>query len=159
VFLIGAAIVQSTLSPYMTIGGVHPDLVLILVISWTALHDLEEGLTWALIGGLSLDFISGAPFGVFSLAMLVVTVAASLLQNRILGGGIVMPLSLMFPLSLLFNALALLLLGLLGWPFNWIEAFSNVLLSVALFNTGVMVLVFPLLFFLNRVLNPQRLSF
>lgn len=120
---------------------------------------MEEGLTWALIGGLSLDFISGAPFGVFSLAMVVVTVVTGLSQGRVLGSSIVMPLSLIFPLSLLFNTLALLLLNLLGRPIGWVEAFSNVLLYVALFDTGVMLLIFPLLYFLNRALNPQRLLF
>jgi rod shape-determining protein MreD len=159
VILVSAAIIQSTLSRYLKINGVHPDLVLILVIGWTSLHGLREGLTWALIGGLSLDFISGAPFGIFSLAMLAVTVAANLSQGRILGSTIVLPLSLTFPLTFMFNALALLLLNLLGWPVAWLDAFSNVLLPLALFNTGVMLLIFPLLAYLNRLLDPQRLSF
>lgn len=143
----------------MKINGVHPDLVLILVIAWSSVHDLEESLTWALIGGLSLDFISGAPFGVFSLAMLIVTVLVNFSQGRILGSSIVLPLSLTFPLSLLFNTLALFFLYLLGWPVAWIESFANVLFPVALLNSGVMVLIYPLLSSFNRFFYPQRLSY
>jgi rod shape-determining protein MreD len=112
-----------------------------------------------LIGGLSLDFFSGAPFGVFSLAMLVVALMTHLAHGRVLGSSIILPLSLTFPLSLLFNGVALLLLALLGRPIVWSDAFGHVLLPAALFNTGVMLLVFPLLSFLNRWLNPQTLSF
>jgi rod shape-determining protein MreD len=63
--LFGAALLQTTLSPYMKIGGIHPDLVLLLVIGWSALRGMEEGATWAFIGGISLDILSSAPFGVF----------------------------------------------------------------------------------------------
>ncbi len=157
--LIGAALLQTTLSPYIKITNVHPDLVLILVIAWTILRGLEDGLVWAFIGGLSLDFVSGAPFGVFTLTMLLSTLTAGLFHGRVVGSSIVLPLGLAFPLSLLFNVLALLFLNLLGRPVVWIDAFSNVLFPVALYNTGVMMLLFPLLYLLNRWLTPQQISF
>ena len=66
---------------------------------------------------------------------------------------------LTFPLSFLFNGVVLLILALLGRSIFWGTALTNVLTPVAIFNTGVMLLVFPLLYLLNRWLNPQRLSF
>jgi rod shape-determining protein MreD len=157
--LIGAVLLQITLAPFVKINGVHPDLVLLLVIGWIILRDLGEGLVWALLGGVSLDLASSAPFGVFTLTMLLVALVASASHGRVFGSSIVLPLSLTFPLSLLFNGLALLLLTLFGRPVVWSDAFFDVLLPVAIFNTAVMVLVFPLLYLLNRFLNPQPLSF
>lgn len=153
------ALLQTTLSPYLKINGIHPDLVFVVVIGWTFLRGWEEGLGWATIGGLSLDFISAAPFGVFTLTLLLVTLAASLSHGRVFGSNIILLLSLTFPLGLLFNAIALLSLNLLGRPVNWIDAFSSVILPAALFNVGIMALIFPLLYFVNRLLNPQPLSF
>ena len=92
--LIGATILQMTLSPFIKINGVHPDLVLILIIGWIILRGLGEGLLWALIGGLCLDFASGAPFGIFTLTMLLVAVTANLSHGRVLGSSIILPLSL-----------------------------------------------------------------
>lgn len=157
--MITATLLQVTLSPYVKINGVHPDLVLILVIGWTFLRGLRDGLMWALIGGLSLDFVSGAPFGLFTLTLLLVAMVTNLFHGRTFGSSIILPLSLTFPLSLLFNGLALLLLNLLWRPITWNEALSNVLIPVAIFNTAVMLLVFPLLYLLNRWLSPQPLSF
>jgi len=159
VILVGTAFLQATLSPFMKISGVHPDLVLLLVISWVILRGLEEGLFWAVVGGLSLDILSGAPFGAFTSSMVVVALLTSLFHGRIFGSSIILPLSLTFPLSLLFNGLVLLLLMVLGRPMDWSAAFFNILLPVAIFNTMVMVLVFPLLYLLNRVLTPRQLSF
>lgn len=148
-----------TLAPYVKINGVHPDLVLILVIGWVILRGVGEGLIWALVGGVSLDLVSSGPFGVFTVTMLLVALAASVSHGRVFGSSIVLPLSLTFPLSLLFNGLALLLLALLGRPVIWTEAFVYVLVPAAIFDMVLMMLVFPLLYLLNRVLNPQPLSF
>lgn len=115
-------------------------------------------MIWALIGGLSLDFLSGGPFGLFSLTMLFVTLVTSLFHGRLFGSSIILPLSLTFPLSLLFNGLALLLLNVLGRPISWPDAFSSVVVPVAVYNIATMSCVFPLLYLLNRWLNPQPLS-
>ena len=158
-FLVSAAIIQTTLSPYLKIDGVHPDFVLVLVIAWTILSDLEEGLAWALIGGLSLDFMSAAPFGIFTLSLVIVAIVANFSHGRIFGSSIVLPLGFTFPLSILFNAFALLILNLLGRPVIWADAFNEIFLPVAIFNTGVMVVIFPPLYYLYRRMHPQPLSF
>jgi rod shape-determining protein MreD len=157
--LIGAVLLQATLSPYIRINGIQPDLVFILVVGWIILRGSGDGLTWALVGGLCLDFVSAAPFGVFTVTMLVVALTANISHGRIFGGSLVLPLSLTFPLSLLFNTLALLLLNILGRPVIWVDAFSHVLLPAALVNTAVMLMIFPLLYLLNRYLDPPTLSF
>jgi len=157
--LIGAVLIQTTLLPFIEISSVHPDLVFVLVIGWAILRGLEEGLIWALIGGLSLDFFSGAPFGVFTLSMLAVTLVTALFHGRLFGSSIVLPLGLTFPLSLLFNGLALLMLALLGRHIVWGDAIVDILLPVAVFNTMVMMLIFPLLYLLNRFFTPRQLSF
>jgi rod shape-determining protein MreD len=159
IILISAALLQTSLSPYIKISGVHPDLVFVLVIGWVTLRGLEEGHRWALLGGLSLDLLSGAPFGVFTVSLLLVALIANLFHGRTLVSSVVLPLSLTFPLSLLFDGLALLFLAFLGWHIVWIDAFFSKLLPVAIFNTMTMMLVFPLLYLLNRFLSPRRLSF
>jgi len=158
IILIGAALLQATLSPYVKISGVHPDLVLVLVIGWVTLRGWEDGLVWAFIGGLSLDFLSGAPFGLLTLALAAAALVAGLFHGRTFGSSIVLPLGLTFPLSLLFNGLVLLLLAFLGFHIAWNEAFFSKLLPAAIFNTMVMMPVFPLLYLLNRFLSPKRLS-
>ena len=130
-----------------------------MVIAWTFLRGLREGLIWALIGGLSLDILSGAPFGLFSLTMLIMALVTSLFHGRLFGSSIILPLGLTFPVSLLFNGMALLLLNLLDRPIIWNDAFSYVLVPAAIFNTATMLFIFPLLYLLNRWLNPQPLSF
>jgi rod shape-determining protein MreD len=132
---------------------------MVLVIGWTCLRGFEDGIIWALIGGLCLDLVSGAPFGLFTLALVVVTIIASLFHGRLFGSSIVLPLILTFPLSVLFNGLVLLALNLLGRPVIWDEVLMVILVPVGFFNTVVMLIIFPFLYMLNRWLNPRSLSF
>ena len=157
--LIGATLLQTTIFPFIEINQVHPDLVFVVVIGWIILRGLREGLVWALLGGLCLDLVSGAPFGIWTLALILVALVANLSHGRVFGSSIVLPLSLTFPLSFVFNGLALLFLYFLGRSIVWVDAFSNVLFPAALFNTAAMILIFPLLYLLNRTLHPQQLSF
>lgn len=57
--------------PSLSVSGVMPELMLLVVVSWSLLRGTREGLLWALGGGLWLDLMSGGPFGaaVFSLAV------------------------------------------------------------------------------------------
>jgi rod shape-determining protein MreD len=50
--------------PSLSWSGVMPDLMLLVVVSWSLLRGTREGLLWALGGGLLLDLMSGGPFGV-----------------------------------------------------------------------------------------------
>jgi rod shape-determining protein MreD len=68
ILLLGLA--QSTVIPHIRIAGVHPDIMLILVVSWSMLRGIREGVIWALAGGIILDLLSAAPFGMFTLSLI-----------------------------------------------------------------------------------------
>ena len=159
VVLLGAALAQVSLWEFLTFSGIRLDLVLILVLAWAMVRNLSEALIWAVIGGLCLDLMSGTPFGVFSIALVSVAALATLVQTRVFGGGLVLPIIFTFPLSLLFNGLALVMLSLLGRPVAWLTTFEQVLLPAAGLNTGFMVVLFPVVYLFNRRFNPQPLSF
>lgn len=155
--LLSAVLIQATLAPLFEVNGIHPDIVVVLVIAWALLRGFEEGLSWALLGGLSLDFLSGETFGIFSLAMVLVAVLAAIAHGRAFDSSFILPLILCFPLSLIFNGMGLLILDTLGRNIIWDAALFGVLLPVAVYNVVVMLVVFPPLYWLDRRLNPQTL--
>lgn len=71
-----AAALQSTLIPQLRIAQGQPDLVLLLVLSWSFRSRLEEGLTWAFIGGIFQDLLSLTPLGTSSLSLIIISYSA-----------------------------------------------------------------------------------
>jgi rod shape-determining protein MreD len=79
VSLLLIALLQTSVMPGLTWSGVMPDLMLLVVVSWSLLRGTREGVLWALGGGLLLDLMSGGPFGV--------AVVALFLSSAIIGMG------------------------------------------------------------------------
>ena len=148
--LLGLALIQSSLGPFLTIVGVHPNLVLVAVIGWTLLRGPGEGLVWAIIGGLALDLLSGGPFGAATLALVITSVLTSLGYGRVFGGYLILPLALTFPLSLAYYLIYLLLLSVFNRPVAWISSVADIILPASMVNMAAMLILFPLLRALHR---------
>jgi rod shape-determining protein MreD len=156
--LLVLALAQSSWGSFLSIGGVHPDLVLVVVVAWTLLQGPRDGLLWALIGGLCLDFLSSGPFGVVTIALLAVALLASLGYGRVFGGYVTLPLMLVFPLSLVYYLIQMTLLGVLGRQIIWIPTLTNVVLAASLLNIVVILLLLPLLRWLQRRIGREEMG-
>jgi rod shape-determining protein MreD len=148
--LLGLVLIQSSIGPFLTIVGVHPDLVLVAVISWTILRGPAEGLVWAIIGGIGLDLFSGGPFGVMTIALVITSLLASLGYGRAFGGYLILPLALTFPLSLVYYLSYTLFLSVLNEPIAWLPALTSVVLPASVINIVAMLFLFPPLRLLHR---------
>lgn len=143
-----AVIVQATLLPHATILGVRPDLVMLIAVAWSLVRGTQEGVIWGFIGGILLDLLSAAPFGVFTLSMLLVTFTSGLGESNIYRGNL-LPLTVGFGASLLYHLLGFIFLNTLGWDVAW-RLVGRQLLLAAILNT----LLMPLVYF-----GAQRLQF
>jgi rod shape-determining protein MreD len=65
------------------VAGVHPDLVLLAVVGWAALHRLEDGLLWATLGGIATDLLSAGPFGSSVLALVGASLVGGWIGRRV----------------------------------------------------------------------------
>lgn len=68
------ALLQTSTMPSLSLSGVMPDLMLLVVTSWSLLRGTWWGLLCALGGGLFLDLLSGGPFGVATAALVLSSV-------------------------------------------------------------------------------------
>jgi len=66
-----AAIVESTITPYLRVGDAQPHLVFVFAIVWTVAVGLDGGLVWAFVGGLALDTLDQRPLGTTAFALLI----------------------------------------------------------------------------------------
>jgi rod shape-determining protein MreD len=148
--LVLLAVLQSTVVPRIQIFGVHPDLMLVVVVSWSLLRGSEEGMLWALVGGLALDLLSGAQIGVSTLPLLIVGFLAGLWQRGVFRLDLAIPI-LVVPLATLIQQCAMVaLLKMLGWPALWNATFRYAILPSVWVNTLTAPLVYVLIRWIHR---------
>ncbi len=156
--LTSAALLQSSLFPHLSWGGLKPDLVVMLVISWGLLRGVKEGLLWAFIGGLALDLLSATPLGLSALVLTPWILLTSLGQKSIYRTNILLPLASIFLATLGYNLVLLLAWQLLGRPALWGETFLEVLLPTGFLNLLVMLPLYPFLSWLHRRIGPEQMG-
>ena len=156
--LLSLTLIQSSVGPFLSIAGIHPDLVLVAVISWTLLRGPREGLLWAVIGGISLDLLSSGPFGVTTVALAVTSLLAGLAYGRTFGGYLIIPVSVTFPLSLAFYLIYVTLLSLLKQSVVWLPALATAMVPASVLNMAAMLFLFPLLRLLHRRTGREEMS-
>jgi len=136
------AILQTTLMSRMTIAGVKPDLMLMLVVAQTVFAGTLPGMLWGLVGGLFLDLLSGGSFNVLVLVLPMVAFVSGLMTGESLRHRFVLPLILVFVGSLLQGGLVVLALQLADLPVFWSLGLASIVMQSATINTALMPLVY-----------------
>ncbi len=137
--------------------GVEPELMLMVVVSWSLLRGTGEGMVWALIGGVSLDLLSGAPFGMMTVALLVVSFLSGLGERSVFRTHILLPVVMALVTTLLYDLIILLILALTGRPVAWTDSVVHVVLPSTLINTLLIPLVFWPLQWLHRKTGREKI--
>jgi rod shape-determining protein MreD len=144
--------------PHLTIMGVKPDLMLLMVISWSLLRGAQEGVIWALVGGMGLDLLSGAPFGTSTVALLVLSLLAGVGELRVFRTHIALPLIATLIATLAYDLFFLLLLYARGCSIAWTDSLIKVVLPSTLFNVLLSPLVYKALYWLHRRTGPEEMA-
>lgn len=144
-----AALLQSTIVPYLQIGGARPDLVLIYAVIVTVVVGIDHGLTAAFFGGLAIDVLAPRPLGSTAFVLLVVVGGAAVIGRLLARGRGVSTIVAVFAMSLVGPILFLIVYGALRGPIPVDDPFLSVVPD-AVYGTAIAAIVGPLAVQLHR---------
>jgi rod shape-determining protein MreD len=156
--LILIALAQTTLSPRLLVMGAQPNLMLLSVVSWSLLRGERQGMLWAFVGGALIDLLSGAPLGVSSLSLLLVSFLAGLGATTIFRASLSLLLLIGLGSSLFHDAIFLALLQIMGWPVNWPVGLWRLMLPSAGLNMICMPVVYASMRWIHRRIRGGELG-
>ncbi len=132
--------------------------MLLVVLAWTVVRGVDEGLVWGFVGGLVVDLLSGGPLGATMLALL----AAAFLAGQPWGGGIGSPVVRLLLLAFLgvvvYHLVLLIVLAWTGHAVDWRFALLRVAGPSALLNTLLSPFVQRPLAWLERKTRGERFA-
>lgn len=146
-----ATILQAGLAPYMAIGHVVPNFLLIVVVTVALVEGPAPGAGVGFAAGLIFDLLGSGPVGPMVLVLVVIGYLAGLMHDAMFAEGWLLPLTVLAIAALAAEVaygLILLMLGS-GGPF-WITFFTK-MLPGAVYNTVLALMIYPwLAHFLRR---------
>ena len=128
------AVLQSSLLNRFPFLSGTANLILLATVSWALTGRVAEAIVWAFFGGLCLDLLSGAPFGVSSMALVAAAYLASLTEGRFWEGHPLAPLGVMAVASLVFFAVTMAGVWVSGHPIDPALAITHVVLPTTFLN-------------------------
>ncbi|MFP3896859.1 MAG: rod shape-determining protein MreD [Anaerolineales bacterium] len=150
------ALLQSTFTARIRIWGVTADLVLVLAVSWTLFQGIGEGLLISLVGGMILDTLSGAPFGVLMISLTVASEIAGLGEANVFEKARFLPYIAITIATIIYRGLLLLLLRMTGRPLPPWSTLSRFLLIAVIINGAFMFVIYRLVGEIVSRIQPKR---
>jgi rod shape-determining protein MreD len=107
-----AAILESSVLTQLQVGSIRPDLVFAVGIAVAMLLGFESGITWAFVGGVTLDLLlPGRALGSSALTLLIVTGVALLVARTLWPPRLIAIAGTAFVLSFAYQLMGLGLLS------------------------------------------------
>lgn len=153
VLILASAIFQATLLPELNPLQVQPNVVLVLLLVWTARHGMGEGILWAGAVGFLLDLLAMDTLGTNGLALLAVVLLGGAARRRFFHNGPLLPMVLTLVAAFITPVLVLLLRDGIGSASGSIAPAARLIVPQALL---AMMLVPPL--YLIAVVLERRFS-
>jgi rod shape-determining protein MreD len=151
-------LVQATLLARVRLVGATPNLLLVVVVCWSLIRGLYDGLAWGFIGGLALDVIAGLPLGTSSLALMATTPLAGLGKNSVFPGSLTLPILLVALATPLYGWIVLLSEMIRGIPVDWLASTVRIIGPEIALNVPLVVIVYPALRWLATQIRPTQME-
>lgn len=139
---IAAALLE--VMPYLSVGGVHPQPVLVFGIILVVATGLERGLVWAFVGGIVLDALAARPLGSTAFTLLLAFGAAAVLVKPLMRLRPLVPIVAVAVLSGAHSLVQLVVYSAIRTPILVADPINAVLPGV-LFDIVLAVLFGPLI--------------
>lgn len=141
--MLGALLVQVALVPYIAIGGVTPNVLLLAAVTIALVSGPRAGMTAGFAAGLLFDLLGTAPIGAAALVFCLVGFVAGSIQQNTFADGWLVPLVIVLFATLTAEVGYVLLLTVLGETGLTFGAVVLRALAAALYNAALAVLVYP----------------
>jgi rod shape-determining protein MreD len=90
--LVFFAFMQATVFPSSDLIGIFPDVTLVIILVWSAVRGVREGLLWAFLVGILLDTLALDPLGGNALALLPVVLLGALSGRAFFQSNLIVPI-------------------------------------------------------------------
>ena len=126
--------IQTSLLPRFSYNGISPDLMLLLIVSFSLLEGAKYGVLMALGAGILKGVASGAFFGIDAFSFIVIAFIIGQFYNQVYREARFLPLVAASGATVLYYSMVVVFLYMLGFKFSFVEHIQNVLLPMIIYH-------------------------
>jgi len=150
------AILQSAVVSRLPLNQGIADIVLVVLVAIALQKTVSTSWQWSIVGGLFMDFLSGLPFGIFTVSYLLATGLALIIRDRIWRFSFLMQLLVVLFGTMFSHALSFIVLFLQGSDLSLSTVLQVVTLPSVILNFMISLPIFILTHDILEQINPQE---
>ena len=136
---------QAAVVPFLAVGMVQPDIVLILVCVFGIINGPAPGAVGGFVAGLMQDLLVPGSIGLGALVKTVMGYLSGEAEQTILGDNVLMPVAIIASVSLVSQIVYMALLILVGESVGFVSYLTSTVLPSSAYTAGVgLLLLAPL---------------
>jgi rod shape-determining protein MreD len=143
--LLLVALVEAAVMPMFRIGGLQPNLMLVLLVAWLMVRGDGEAFVLIPIAGVFLGLVDGAPMGTALLALAPVAVLHEVRGAHLAESGLVLTVAFTVVMTLVYHTVYLLVFTVEGTAGAWDAALLRVAVPICLLNVVLLLPVYALM--------------
>lgn len=153
---LAAAALQASVVPLVGIGGVRPNLPVLVAGSWSVAAGAREAVWWAFLGGLASDLLSSGPLGAFAVAALPAVAAIGVGERSLAAPTpVLIGASYIGIAALAAGLLYVALLALVGQPLPDLGALGLETIGGALYTATLALVAYPVARMMRRMTEQE----
>lgn len=156
VILIVAYLLQCTLFSKLQLGGIKPNLILIVTAAFGFMRGQREGMLVGFFGGLMVDIQFGDIIGFYALIYLAVGFVNGLFEQLYFDEDIKLPLFLIAGSEFIYGIVIYFLMFLMRSDFNFLYYLNQIILPELIYTIGVTLILYPLILHMNQRLEIEE---
>lgn len=143
-------VLQTTLFQALNFGGISPNILIIITVSYGFMRGKKYGMIVGFICGLLMDIFYGDVLGFYALVYLYIGAANGVFHSIFYQDDIKLPLVLILASDFAYSFTCYVLLYLLRRRFDMIFYFKKIIIPEIVYTIFVTVFIYPCILLLNR---------
>ena len=140
--IIVAVLAQASILPAFSIFGAHPNLVLVLLVTWVSVRGQQEALLLIPAAGFLLGLLDSQPLGLAMLALTPLILMGDVRDLRVVESDLLLAVVLTALATLAYEGTGLVTLAVTGERLNWLATVLGVLVPATIANVLLLLPVY-----------------
>ena len=155
-FVIICFLLQCTIFPSLNLGGIIPNLMIIVTASYGFMRGRKSGLLTGFFSGLLMDIFFGSSLGFYALVYMYIGYLNGVFRKMFYPEDIKLPIALIVCSDFIYNIVIYILTFFLKGRFQFSYYFLNIIVPEMVYTIIVTCAFYPLLLFVESRLERKE---
>ena len=155
-FVIICFLLQCTIFPSLNLGGIIPNLMIIVTASYGFMRGRKSGLLTGFFSGLLMDIFFGSSLGFYALLYMYIGYLNGVFRKMFYPEDIKLPIALIVGSDFLYNIVIYILTFFLKGRFQFLYYFLNIIIPEMVYTIIVTCVLYPLLLLVESRLERKE---